>query len=130
MLYSRIVLGLGVLMFAVLGLILLFKPEKLEAWVGIAAQTPEARTELRAWYGGLEVALAAFLVLGMFRPEIAPVACLVLALISIGPLCGRLIGFVADGSASASMWSIAAIEVTFVVLGWIGWMRGVPKELG
>lgn len=126
MLYARIVLGLGVLMFLALGLWLLFKPQGLESF-GIEARNAGGRTELRAWYGGLEVALAGFLVLGIVRPAMAPVACLLLALMSAGPLVGRLWGFVADGSVNSQMLVIAAIEAGFAVAGWIGWSRGATS---
>lgn len=123
MLYARIVLGLGVLMFAAFGVALLFRPGILEDF-GIVAETPQGRTEIRAFYGGLEIALAGFLLFAMFRPSLAPVACLVLALMSAGPLFGRLVGFGLDASANGTMWMIAAVEAAFTVLGFVGWMRG------
>lgn len=126
MLYSRIVLALGALMFLSLGFWLMFKPQALESF-GIEARTPQGRTELRAWYGGLEIALSAFLIFGIFRPEIAPLACLVLALMSAGPLVGRVWGMLQDGSSNGQMLAIAGIELAFAVAAWVGWARGVPE---
>ncbi|HMQ21113.1 MAG TPA: DUF4345 family protein [Planctomycetota bacterium] len=126
MLYTRIVLSLAALMFATLGVLLVLRPDKLADWADISATSPSGRTELRAWYGGLELALAGLFVAGVFEARVTASAFLVLALASFGPLAGRLLGFVLDRSANGTGLSFAAIEVLFGVLGLVGYLRSVP----
>ncbi|MCB9919126.1 MAG: DUF4345 family protein [Planctomycetes bacterium] len=126
--YPRIVLGLAALMFASLGVLLVARPEKLATWVGIHASSAGATTELRAWYGGLEIAIAALLVWGIVQPSFAPTSYIVLAAVSFGPLVGRLVGFVADKSTDGTLLAFAATEVAFGVLGVVGWLRTAPVE--
>lgn len=62
---ARIVLGLTALVFFVMAVALLARPQ-LAALVDLAPTTPTARVELAAMYSGLELGVAAFLALCAF----------------------------------------------------------------
>ena len=118
---SRTVLLLAGLMFGGLGVWLTLAPGKLEDWVGIQSPVPAARTELRALYGGLELGLGVFMLLGWARAELEAPACLALGLIMLGVALARMLGLVLDGSGSATLWTFLATEIVFAVLGFVGY---------
>lgn len=64
---ARFALAAGALGFGGFGLVLLAFPGLLGG-VGVEAVSPSGTVELRAFYGGLELGLAAFLLLALFRP--------------------------------------------------------------
>ena len=63
---TRVTLWLAAALFLAFGLAILIQPELLSG-MGLPVQ-PVWRTELRAFYGGLEIGLAAFLILCARRP--------------------------------------------------------------
>jgi uncharacterized protein (DUF486 family) len=108
--FARIVLLSTAAMFVVFGIWLVADPLQLDRWVGITARSAEGRTELRAWYGGLEVGMAAWLVLCALlptwtRPGLAFVAA---GNFAIGT--ARIIGFAADGSGTPKLLMFLAVE--------------------
>jgi hypothetical protein len=67
-LLAYVYLGLAALMFLGFGAILVLAPEKLESWSGLKATTPQGLTELRAFYGGLEIRLGLFCIACLDKP--------------------------------------------------------------
>ena len=123
MLTARIILALAALMFGAFGVWLLLDPESLGDLTGVVASGPAARTEVRAFYGGLEIGFAAFFVLGCCRPKIAATACLCLGVVVTGLVLGRIFGMVADGSFSNQLLAFVMIEAVFAGLGFLGFAR-------
>ena len=116
MIVSRIVLAASGLMFLGFGLAFLFRPVPTAAMVGIQLPEPAAVTEIRAFYGGLEVGLAVLLFIacaaGPWR-----VAGLALALVAFaGPAAGRLVGLLLDGRPKPVIYTILAVEVAGAAL--------------
>ncbi len=92
------VIGLDALIFLGLGAVMLYDPAGLMASVGVGVTGPGGVTELRAMYGGLEIGLGIFCLMGLWRPDWrAPVltACL-LVLAGLGS--ARLGGMMVSGS--------------------------------
>lgn len=102
-------------MFGVFGAMLVSDPEWLDRWLEIKAGT-EGRTELRAFYGGMEIGLAVFLLACASKPAWRGVGALALALLCGGTAAGRIYGFFADHSFTWKLASFLAIELLFVVL--------------
>ena len=123
MIFSRTVLILAAPMFGLFGVWLMFAPEKLSEWVGIESQSPAAMTELRAFYGGLEVGLAVFFLIAGLRTRLVASGCLALAIAMLGIAVARVLGLVLDGSGSTQVYMFLGSEVLFVVLGFLGWRR-------
>ena len=118
---ARIVLLLAASMFGVFGVWLLLAPEKMGDWSGIQATLPTAKTELRAFYGGLEIGLAMFFLAAWLRPKMAVSACLCLGIVMAGVSLSRMLGFLLDGSACAEQFVFLAIEALFAALGFLGY---------
>lgn len=110
-------------MFGVLGVWLLLDPTQLEGWVGIVASSPAAKTELRSLYGGLEIGLGLFLLLGCFRPQLTSATCLCLAMAMMSIALARIVGLVLDDSVSGVLLAYLASEVVFGILGVVGLVR-------
>jgi len=111
MLMARVVLAFGALIFAGIGFLFLVAPVRWAAVVGIALPTPTARTDLRATYGGFDLALGVFLALCAVRTEWAVPGLIAQALALAGFGGGRLIGMLAERSASRLMLLFLGIEV-------------------
>ncbi len=80
----------------------------LEAF-GIEDRTPQMATEIRAFYGGIEMAIAVAMILLWRRGDLFA-ALLIGGLPLAGSATGRLIGLIVDGF-SATHLSFAALEV-------------------
>lgn len=96
---------LGAAVTAIMGGIGLCAPSAAAALVGLEARTPPGRSEFRATYGGLFLALgAAPLILG------EPLLYAAAALAWLGAAFGRLISIVIDRVSSTQNWLAAAFE--------------------
>lgn len=123
---ARITLWLGGLGFLGFGLAFLVAPLQTMAAAGLVLQGDLAATELRAFYGGLEVALGALLIAADLRPG-ARRHGLVLSLASYGSIgAARLLGIVLAGSATPFLWGALATEATLALLSALA-LRGLPR---
>ena len=113
---TTLAIGIGAISFAVFGLWLLIRPRALAA-VELLPDTGSARAEIRAMYGGLELGIAGFLALALWRPELSEAA-LWFQLLALGGLVlGRLVGIgVERGGVRGLIWFFAAIEAAAVIL--------------
>jgi len=111
-----IVLSAGIFLF--FGTWLFAIPTALEG-IGIELTTPEAFIDVRATYGGLELGLAAFLLVAQARPAWHRGALLLAALCVGGLGAGRLGGILLAGEGTTLMWTFLAIEAaSAAVLLW------------
>lgn len=92
-----VVLVLAGLGFAGFGAWLLLDPAGGLGGVGIAAQTPAGLVELRAFYGGCELGLGAFLLACAAKPEWREAGLWLVALANGGTGIARLIGLALGG---------------------------------
>jgi hypothetical protein len=117
--FSKIILELGALIYAIFGVWLLIRPAALVR-VGIVSEQSDARVELRAMYGGLELGIAAFLLMcALHTPWIG--GGLVLLTISLaGIAAGRVVGILLErGQVSRLIWTFLAMEVVGGVVSYV-----------
>jgi hypothetical protein len=95
---ARAVLTLSALPFAAIGLGFLFAPEAMAARVDVSLASVTADHDVRAVYGGLQIACAVLLGWGaLSRSHVRPA--LVAQLVLYGGLvAGRLVGWLATGA--------------------------------
>lgn len=123
---SRFTLWLGGLGYLGFGLAFLVAPLETMAAAGLSLQGDLAATELRAFYGGVELALGALLIAGALRPDARRHA-LILCLASYGGIgAARLLGIALAGSATPFLWAALATEATLAMLSLIA-LRGMPR---
>lgn len=86
-----------------------FSPQSLLLAFGIQASTPPMLTEIRAFYGGVEFAIAATMFVLWWRHEWFA-ALLVGGLPLFGSACGRCIGLIVDGFSPLHL-GFAGLEI-------------------
>lgn len=96
----RLLLGLSAAVWLPYGLYCFIAPESLNANAGVSFVNSTGATEIRAMYGGLQIAIGALCALGFTRIEWRPVAVGTLFVLTAGLLSTRLIGISLDGSLS------------------------------
>lgn len=113
----------GVLVFTAIvwlpyGIYCFFQPDALAEMAGVAATTPTGRTELRAMYGGVQMAIGLLALAALRRPELARGVFVAVAFLTAGLFTTRLVGAALDDGWSAYTggglffealsWSLAA----------------------
>jgi hypothetical protein len=110
-------------MYLGFGVAFLVAPAPMAELVHLSVEHPVARTEVRAFYGGLEMGLGVFLLLCLVRRGAARLGALALALLAGGTAVGRVFGIIADGSAGTAVLVILVVEATFALLGTVVYIR-------
>ena len=125
---ARITLWLGGLGFLAFGLAFLIAPLQTMAAAGLTLEGPLAATELRAFYGGLELALGGLLIAADLRP--ARRQGLILALACYGGIgtC-RLLGIVLAGSATSFLWAALTVELGLAAMAGLA-LKGMRRPSG
>jgi hypothetical protein len=128
MTFPHIVLVGCAAVFAGFGVLSLLAPRRMARMVEFSSESPTARVELRAMYGGLELGIAAFLVWAAFRAEWMEAA-LWATLLMIGAIgtC-RLVGLVVESGARRGMWFAFGIEVLAAGAAGAALLRGVHTQ--
>jgi Domain of unknown function (DUF4345) len=96
----RVFLALEALVWLPYGIFCFFDPGFLAGAAGVAFQTPTGSTELRAMYGGLQVALGGLALSGAARAEMTRPALVTIAWLTAGLGTARLFGAALDGGLS------------------------------
>jgi hypothetical protein len=110
------VLWISALGFGYFGAVFLLDPTGYASKVDLVARTPIARAEVRAMYGGLELALAVFLATCAQRPEWWRLGLLLSALAFLGLGTGRAIGLAIEGAAPPFMRLLLISEAVLAAL--------------
>lgn len=112
---SRVVLWLLGLSFAGFGLWALAMPYAFASAIGFELSNAAALTEMRAFYGGLELGLGIFFVLCAVRPNLVR-AGLTLGVVALASVAStRLLGLIMDNSWNALMLGVLASEVLGII---------------
>lgn len=114
-------LYLSALAFGGFGFWLLVWPEAMGR-LGLELTTPAAVTEIRAFYGGLELGCAAFFVLAARRTAWHAPGLLLQATSLGGAALARLAGMVVDGTRDSLVVVLMSAEAVAAVIAlWLLW---------
>ena len=114
-------------MYLALGIWLAAAPTALLTTFGINQSTPQMLTEIRAFYGGVELAIALAMLL-LWRRGDSFAAALVGALTLACAMCGRLLGQLIDGSSALHL-GIAITEAIGAALCFAAcWQTASPND--
>ncbi len=123
-LLSRITLWLGGLGFLGFGIACLVAPLEVLAAAGVTLSGPVAATEVRAFYGGLEIGLGLCLVLAALRSHYRRSG-LLLCLAAYGGIAlARAAGMAIDGVATPFLWFALLTELSLAALAGFALLRG------
>lgn len=104
---ARVFLGLSALVWLPYGIVCFARPETLAEGAGVTATGATGIVELRAMYGGLQIALGVLAALGAMRPALRHPALVTLAFVGAGLGLARLGG--ALGAADFSGYTVFAL---------------------
>jgi len=121
--FARVLLLLSAAVFMIVGIGFLIVPAEWAAITEISLPTAMARTDLRATYGGLDLAVGVFLWICGRRDQWIRPGLVALALTAAGFGGGRLAGIVAEGSAAPLMLIFLAIETVTVLVAFAALRR-------
>lgn len=116
MMLARAVLGITGVVFAAIGIGFLWVPVAWARWVEILLPTPVARIDLRATYGGFDLAFGIFLLLCARRTAWIEPGLWACALALVGFAGGRIAGMAVERAAPAQMLLLLVVEVTLAAL--------------
>jgi len=116
MLFARIVLGLTALMHAGFGVAYVISPVRMARLSKFELTGPMAVTEMRAFYGGLELGWAAFLVICAVRPGWVIPGLVAVLCVYGGLIAARVLGIVLDKSGQGLILQILAVECVTAIL--------------
>lgn len=98
---GRILLIINAALWIPYGLYCFFVPEALAANAGVGALSKTGSAELRAMYGGLQIAVGALAAYGVAKPEFERGAVTTLLFLTLGLGLARLCGAALDEGFSA-----------------------------
>lgn len=120
---TRIFLGFTGLAFAGYGVVCLVSPDVVADAAQLGLASDVARAEVRAMYGGLQIAVGGLALAGLLRPALRPGALLALACVFAGLAGGRLVGLVVESAPGAYNGAAFAYEAVSAVLAVALWRR-------
>jgi len=112
---TKIYLALSVLLWLPYGVYCAFVPAYLDGAAGVVGATATGTTEIRAMYGGLQASIGVLCAFALARVEHARSAILAIAFLVSGLFSVRLIGYLADGSASDYTHGVLVFECTYAI---------------
>ncbi len=128
MLFARVVLTVSALPFLGIGAGFLAAPTSMAANVDLAVGSATAASDVRAVYGGLQLAIGAFLVAGAFSRAYLRTG-LLLQIIAFGGLAlGRLVSLPIDGAPSPFGALLLGAELVALALGLAALWMAKPRS--
>ena len=115
----RLFLAYLALVWLGIGAWLLIEPSALAAYAGVAATSIDGSIEIRAMYGGLELAIGLSALWALWRPRWACHVLFMNGVITGGLGVGRIVAIVIAGSASTYILSALAFELSAAALCWV-----------
>jgi len=130
---NRIFLMFSVVVWIPYGLYCLYDPAFLQEAAGVAATNETGTTELRAMYGGLQIAIGLLAVLALRDAARVRSTLWCLAILIAGIGIARVLGALVAGDASGYTLGGASFEI--VAAGWATWLLardrdGAPRPAG
>jgi len=122
---ARVILAIQILLLGGLGLAYFVRPHEMSNLSGMLLMASAAATDVRAYYGGLQIGVAAFLALALSRPELVRAALMLLVLLYSALALARVGGLWLDGGAQQT-FNLIALLIEAVSAGLAFWaLRGL-----
>lgn len=120
MLFARVFLAVQILILAGFGLAYFLRPHEMGAVSGMLLMEAAAVTDVRAYYGTLQVGVAVFLGLGLWSRDLTRPALILLLVLYVSLVLGRIAGLWLDGGAQQTfnLWAALFEVVSAALAGW------------
>lgn len=127
MLFARVVLVIQLLALGGLGLAYFVRPHEMANLSGMLLMSAAAATDVRAYYGGLQLGLAASIGMALTRLELTRTALTLLVLLYSALALARIGGLWLDGGAQQT-FNLYALLLEVVSAGLCFWaLRGLQR---
>ncbi|KRW62879.1 DUF4345 family protein [Pseudomonas sp. TTU2014-080ASC] len=128
MLFARLVLIIQLLVLLGLGLAYFVRPHEMVNYSGMLLMSTAAATDVRAFYGGMQIGLAAFIGLSLTSAQLMRAALILLVLIDSSLALARIGGLWLDGGAQQTFNLYALVlEITGAVFSYLA-LRGLIRS--
>lgn len=117
MFLTNIWISINVLLYLGIGLFTLYSPKYIAYAVNFELMTPGAIAEFRAMYGGLQIALAAIMLI-LYRTHQINYALAFIGIIYLGFGSGRLLGIILNSAFDRTTLIYITIEIIGVLLSY------------
>ena len=118
---SRVNLVIGALILAAYGVVFFARPSALGGLVGLEFTSPDAPVEIRAFYGGLELGIAGFLLACARDPKLLSAGLLFMAIAFSFAGAARVLGVLQYGVAGSAHLVVAGVELFAAAVS--AWLR-------
>ena len=112
---TKVYLGVSVLIWFGYGLACFVNPSIIESTAGLRIDSAVARTEVRAMYGGLQMAIGVMALAALFNPRFVQPTLFSVAFLVTGLAASRLLGALID--TSFAQYTYGAVVFEFVAAG-------------
>lgn len=121
MLIARVFLAVQILVLAGFGVAYFLRPQEMGAVSGMLLMEAAAVTDVRAYYGALQIGMAVFLGLGLWLRDLTRPVLLLLLVLYASLALGRIVGLWLDGGAQQTfnLWAALFEIVSAGVAGWL-----------
>jgi len=123
---ARILLGLSALAWLGYGAFCFVQPGFLSGAAGVGASSTTGTVELRAMYGGLQMAIGVLAAMGLVRTRFEGTALLVIGVLCAGLGSARLIAAISVPNGSA--YTVFAIGFELVTAALVAWLLTRPAH--
>jgi hypothetical protein len=114
--FAKLILVAYGLMFLYFGVLLFARPTAITDTIPLQLTEPTAVAEIRAFYGGLELGLGAFLVAAGLRRAFTRPGLWLLFGISAGLTLGRITGIAVDHATTSFIFIALVVEAAGLIL--------------
>ena len=128
---ARLILALNGILHLYYGFIFLADPRAMMANLSLSALNPAGITEMRAFHGGLMLAMGCLFSLAALSKRFIMAGLIMMTITYAGAVAARTMGIIVDQTNNALIFQILYIEITGLILGLAGlWMAKRGNQTG
>ena len=119
-LLARFILAINGILHLYYGWVFLNDPRAMMASLSLSAVSPAGITEMRAFHGGLMLAMGALFFLAAFSKRYVVAGLIMMTVTYAGAVAARTTGMILDQTNDALIFQILYIEIAGLILGLTG----------
>jgi|GEM_PF-1384624 len=120
---ARLILALNGILHLYYGFVFLADPRAMMANLSLSALNPAGITEMRAFHGGLMLAMGCLFSMAALSKRFIIAGLIMMTITYAGAVVARTMGIIVDQTNNALTFQILTIEITGLILGLTGlWM--------